>query len=263
MKALPPFHIVIPARYASQRFPKKLLASLDDKPVLQWVFELALKSGAQSVTIATDHTEIKRKAEEFGANTVMTSVDHENGTERLAEVAVIKRWEMNEIVVNLQGDEPLLPIPLIHNSVHALANDTEAEMATVACPIQLAKDAFNPNVVKVITDARSRALYFSRAPIPWDRDGFSGEKRVLTKGFPSFRHIGLYVYRVSLLNQYKKMPVSPLECWEKLEQLRFLHQGIKVQVAITKDMPPHGIDTPEDLDDLLKLVRTNRDRVGQ
>lgn len=255
MMTLPPFHIVIPARYASQRFPQKMLADLSGKPVVQWVYELALKAGAQSVTIATDHAAIETAAKAFGADVVMTRPDHENGTERLSEVAKLQGWLGDEIVVNVQGDEPLLPISLIHDAVRALAEDPESEMATVACPINRKEDIFNPSVVKVVCDAKGRALYFSRATMPWDRDGFADGANVIAEGYPALRHIGLYVYRVSLLDRYAQMPMSPLEKWEKLEQLRFLHQGIKVQVATTPKMPPHGVDTPEDLQALAKKLQ--------
>ncbi|MCB5160930.1 3-deoxy-manno-octulosonate cytidylyltransferase [Marinomonas algarum] len=251
--SLPNFHIVIPARYASQRFPQKLMADLGGKPVLQWVYELALKAGAQSVTIATDHNTIQTAAIEFGASVVMTRDDHENGTERLAEVAEKMGWQGGDIVVNVQGDEPFLPVELIHAGVLALNNDQDAEMATIACPIEDKADFFNPNVVKVVCDDHQRALYFSRSPMPWDRDGFNDDSHrigVLPSDFPALRHVGLYVYRASLLARYADLPMSPLERWEKLEQLRFLHQGIKVQVAITQDLPTHGVDTPEDLEKL-------------
>ncbi|WP_425641549.1 3-deoxy-manno-octulosonate cytidylyltransferase [Marinomonas gallaica] len=251
---LPPFHIVVPARYASQRFPQKMLADLAGKPVVQWVYELALKAGAESVTIATDHELIFAAAKAFGADAVMTRDDHENGTERLAEVAMLKGWSGDEIVVNVQGDEPLLPIALIQDAVRALAEDDESEMATVACPIHRSEDIFNPSVVKVVCDAKGRALYFSRATMPWDRDGFAQEPKVISDGYPALRHVGLYVYRVSLLDRYAHMPMSPLEKWEKLEQLRFLHQGIKVQVAVTQELPPHGVDTPEDLQALTQKL---------
>lgn len=245
--SLPNFHIVIPARYASQRFPQKMLADLAGKPVVQWVYDLALNAGAESVTIATDHSAIFAAAQAFGADVVMTRDDHENGTERLAEVAQLKGWSGDEIVVNVQGDEPLLPITLIHDAVRALAEDDAAQMATVACPIHRAEDIFNPSVVKVVCDAKGRALYFSRATMPWDRDGFAQQPAEIDAEYPALRHVGLYVYRVALLDQYAHMPMSPLEKWEKLEQLRFLHQGIKVQVALTQELPPHGVDTPEDL----------------
>jgi 3-deoxy-manno-octulosonate cytidylyltransferase (CMP-KDO synthetase) len=253
MSNLPDFHIVIPARYASQRFPQKLMADLGGKPVLQWVYELALNAGAKSVTVATDHDVIEKTAIAFGAPVVMTRDDHENGTERLAEVADKMGWKADEIIVNVQGDEPFLPVALIHSCVMALNSDREAEMATVACAIDDAADFFNPNVVKVVCDEKQRALYFSRAPIPWDRDGFSKvEERQgrLPVDLPALRHIGLYVYRASLLVKYADLPMSPLERWEKLEQLRFLHQGIKVQVALADGLPMHGVDTPEDLDKL-------------
>ncbi|MEP0071645.1 MAG: 3-deoxy-manno-octulosonate cytidylyltransferase [Marinomonas sp.] len=252
-QGLPEFHIVIPARYASQRFPKKLMADLGGKPVLQWVYELSLKAGAQTVTVATDHEIIYQAALEFGASVIMTRDDHENGTERLAEVAAKMGWKDNEIIVNVQGDEPFLPIELIHSSVMALSRDNEAEMATVACVIDNVADLFNPNVVKVVCDEMQRALYFSRAPMPWDRDGFVGigsKEGYLPVDFPALRHIGLYVYRASLLSKYADLPMSPLERWEKLEQLRFLHQGIKVQVALADSLPMHGVDTPEDLEKL-------------
>ena len=254
---LPDFHIVIPARFASQRFPQKLMADLGGKPVLQWVHELSLKAGAKSVTIATDHQSIFDAATAFGAQVVMTRDDHENGTERLAEVASHMAWAGDEIVVNVQGDEPFLPVTLIHATVNALAQDAQSEMATVACRIDDMQDYLNPNVVKVVCDAKQRALYFSRAPIPYDRDGLAkmAQSNQTAEGFlpldlPVMRHIGLYVYRASLLNKYAELPMSPLERWEKLEQLRFLHQGIKVQVAIADSLPSHGVDTPEDLEKL-------------
>lgn len=251
--ALPAFHIVIPARYASQRFPKKLLALLAGKPILQWVYELALKAGASSVVIATDHEDIYSAVTDFGANVVMTRDDHENGTERLAEVAQLMGWYDNEIVVNVQGDEPLLPVSIIHNAVLALANDAQADMATMACRILKEDDFFNPNVVKLIVDDKDHALYFSRAPIPWDRDGFLNAK-TLNEAMPAYRHIGMYVYRARLLAEYCEMPMSPLEKWEKLEQLRLLHQGAKIKVAYAEGMPPHGVDTKEDLVKLNALM---------
>lgn len=251
---LPDFHIVIPARYASQRFPKKLLSTLVDKPVLQWVYELSLHAGAKSVVIATDHDTIFSAAKDFGANVVMTRDDHENGTERLAEVAEKMGWQANEIIVNVQGDEPLLPVAIIQQAVLALFQDQTADMATMACPIQSREDFFSPNVVKLVTDANNRALYFSRAPIPWDRDGFMNEQKALSSDMPAYRHIGLYVYRARLLAQYRQMPMSPLEKWEKLEQLRLLHQGVTITVAYADDMPPHGVDTQEDLQKLQRLL---------
>lgn len=256
-EVLPEFHIVIPARYASQRFPKKLLSTLVDKPVLQWVYELSLKAGAKSVVIATDHEQIFSAVSNFDANVIMTRDDHENGTERLAEVAEKMGWVGDEIIVNVQGDEPLLPVAIIHQAVRALAQDQEADMATMACPIRSAEDFFNPNVVKLVTDANNRALYFSRAPIPWDRDKFAVEKANLNDEMPAFRHIGLYVYRARLLTQYSQMPMSPLEKWEKLEQLRLLHQGVGITVAYATNMPPHGVDTPEDLEKLHTLLLAN------
>lgn len=257
---LPDFHIVIPARYASQRFPQKLLADLGGKPVLQWAHELALKAGAKSVTIATDHFAIEEVAKGFGASVVMTKDDHENGTERLAEVADKMGWTEDEIIVNVQGDEPFLPVTLIHSAVAELEADVESELSTVACSITSEKDFFNSNVVKVICDNQHRALYFSRSPIPWDRDGFAkkelGGDMPLKADFPAYRHVGLYVYRASLLAKYAGLAKSPLEIWEKLEQLRFLHQGIKVKVALVDQLPPHGVDTLQDLEELRKLLGT-------
>lgn len=253
---LPDFHIVIPARYASQRFPKKLLAKLVDKPVLQWVYELALRAGANganSVVIATDHEEIFSAATGFGAKVIMTRDDHENGTERLAEVAEKMGWQGTEVIVNVQGDEPLLPISIIHQAVQALAGDVGADMATVASRIHDIQDVMNPNVVKLVTNYQNRALYFSRAPIPWDRDGFA-DTEALDPAMPVYRHIGLYAYRAELLSRYSSMPISPLEKWEKLEQLRLLHQGVHVAVSYADDIPPHGVDTPADLEKLHTLL---------
>ncbi|ADZ92589.1 3-deoxy-manno-octulosonate cytidylyltransferase [Marinomonas mediterranea] len=256
MTNLPDFHIVIPARYASQRFPKKLLQDLGGKPVLQWVFELAKKAGAKSVTVATDHKLIYDAAASFGADVLMTREDHENGTERLAEVALAKGWSDDEIVVNVQGDEPFLPIGLVHNAVAALAGDTVSEMATVACKIDQVDELFNPNIVKVVLSDKNRALYFSRSPMPWDRERFDSARTsiALSDDYVAYRHVGLYVYRVGLLARYAGMAVSPLEKWEKLEQLRFLHHDVNIQVAIAESLPPHGVDTIEDLETLRHLI---------
>lgn len=250
---LPKFHIVIPARYASQRFPKKMLADLLGKPLVQWVYELALKAGAETVTIATDHNDIYKAAQGFGADVLLTSNEHSNGTERLAEVAKLKAWKNDEIIVNLQGDEPLMPIELVHKAVYALIADKASEVATVSSPIYSSEDFLNPNVVKVVTNCEGRAIYFSSAPIPWERDKVLDDDAT-SEAIQAYKHVGLYVYRASLLARYSSMPHSPLEVLEKLEQLRFIDQDVKIQVASAEQAPPHGVDTKENLEEIRKFL---------
>jgi 3-deoxy-manno-octulosonate cytidylyltransferase (CMP-KDO synthetase) len=241
------FRVVIPARYASTRLPGKPLADIGGRPMVVRVLERALASGAADVQVATDHPEVRDAVLAAGGRALMTRADHPSGTDRLAEVASTLGWRDEDIVVNVQGDEPLIPSVLIAAVARALAADPEAAIATAAHPVVDAAEAFNPNVVKVVCDARGRALYFSRAPIPWARDAWSGGERSLPAGLPVWRHVGLYAYRVSFLRRYTTLAPAPIEQWESLEQLRALWHGFPIRVLPLEAAPPAGVDTAEDL----------------
>lgn len=242
------FKIVIPARYASTRLPGKPLLEIAGKPMLQHVYESALSSGADDVIIATDDERIETLARGFNATVCMTSVDHSSGTERLAEVAETLQWDDAVIVVNVQGDEPLMPAALISQVAEDLANNETAAVATLAYPVETPEEADNQNVVKVVRDRYGYAMYFSRALIPCDRDG---------DGVGSLRHIGLYAYRSGFLKHYRQLEPSPLENIERLEQLRVLWHGLKIHVGIATEMPGPGVDTMEDLKYVEKLLSEN------
>ncbi|MDH3985566.1 MAG: 3-deoxy-manno-octulosonate cytidylyltransferase [Gammaproteobacteria bacterium] len=243
------FKVVIPARYASTRLPGKPLLKIGGRPMLQYVHEQALQSGADEVIVATDDQRIQDAANGFGATVCMTSVTHESGTERLAEVAEQMAWDDQSIVVNVQGDEPLLPPALIRQVAEGLAGHPQAAVATLAYPIEQADEVTDPNIVKVVLDNAGYALYFSRAPIPCRRDAsFTADVP------PSLRHIGLYAYRAGFLKSYQQLQPSPLEGAEKLEQLRVLWHGLKIFVAIASEMPGHGVDTESDLQRIEKLL---------
>ncbi len=242
-----PYKIVIPARFASTRLPGKPLIKLAGKPMIQHVYERARATGIEEVVIATDDDRIEAVAKEFGAEVVMTSADHENGTERIAEVARIKGWSQDSVIVNLQGDEPLIPQSLIELTAQGLIDHPEAGMSSLCTPLSVDSDAFNPNVVKVVLDKQNFAMYFSRASIPWDRDAYSVGLNNMTKKMPVFRHIGMYGYRVSFLNQYTQMEACALEATESLEQLRALWYGVKIHMSVIEQAPGHGVDTLEDV----------------
>lgn len=242
------FQVVIPARYASSRLPAKPLADIAGKPMIVRVLERALASGAEDVWVATDHPEILAVVEAAGGQAVETRADHPSGTDRLAEVVETLGWSDDTIVVNLQGDEPLMDPELIAAVARELAEDSEAAIATASHPLQSADEFFNPNVVKVVSDERGRALYFSRAPIPWARDAFAVGRSALPAGLPARRHIGLYAYRASFLRRYAGLAPSPLEGWEALEQLRALWHGYAIRVLETAEAPAAGVDTAEDLE---------------
>ncbi len=244
---MPPFHVVIPARYASTRLPGKPLADIGGKPMVVRVLERARLSGADSVWVATDHQQVFDAVREAGGDVLMTRSDHATGTDRLAEVVATLQWPDDAIVVNLQGDEPQIDPALIVSVARALAGDGDAAIATAAHPLHDAGDFFNPNVVKVVCDSRGRALYFSRAPIPWARDAFCADRSRLPDALPVLRHIGMYAYRAAFLRRYAHLSISPLEQWEALEQLRALWHGYRIQVLTVAEAPPAGIDTPEDL----------------
>lgn len=241
------YKIVIPARFGSSRLPGKPLIELAGKPMVQHVYERALEAGVSEVVIATDDQRIFDKATSFGANVVMTREDHENGTERIAEVAEKMGWRDEDVIVNLQGDEPLIPKNLIKQTADGLLHHPNAGMSSLCTPIDHEDDAFDPNVVKAVLDNNGFALYFSRAPIPWDRDHYKVDNPSITNLAPVYRHIGMYGYRVSFLKEYVNMEQTPLETVECLEQLRALCYGVKIHMSIIDQPPGHGVDTPDDV----------------
>jgi len=236
------FKVVIPARYASARLPGKPLLDIAGKPMVVRVAEQAKKSDANEIVIATDFEKIMQAAGEYDLKAVMTRIDHASGTDRIAEVAQKLGWSDNEIVVNVQGDEPLIDPQLIRDVATHLAESKDAVMATACHVIHDEASLLNPNVVKVVIDANSNALYFSRAPIPYPRD--DAHKQNIN----AYRHIGIYAYRVGFLKKYAALTPSELEKIESLEQLRVLHHGYKIGVAITQNAPARGVDTQDDLD---------------
>lgn len=238
------YSIIIPARFASTRFRGKPLALLGDKPVLQHVYERACESQAERVIIATDDHRIEAAAVAIGAEVCVTSPDHDSGTERLAEV--IRRYQMadDEIIVNVQGDEPFMPVECIDQVAELLSEDSQCGMSTLCHVISTKEEIENPHFVKVVMDEQGYAMYFSRAPIPWDRDG---EEHGLHESL-YYRHIGLYAYTAGFLRQYIEMQPCGLEKIEALEQLRVLWHGEKIRVGITDYETGMGIDTPEDLE---------------
>ncbi|MDH4162372.1 MAG: 3-deoxy-manno-octulosonate cytidylyltransferase [Nitrospirota bacterium] len=245
---------VIPARFGSTRFPGKSLASIQGRPMIQWVYERTKRSALlDRVIVATDDVRIRDAVMMFGGEAMMTSVDHATGTDRIAEVAGILDCD---IVVNVQGDEPLIRHEMIDEAVRPLADDPLIPMGTIATLITDQKETTDPNVVKVVMDKKGFALYFSRAPIPWDRDGI-GISGQLASPVERYKHIGLYVYRREFLLSYAKMPSTPLEESEKLEQLRALEQGYRIRVVVTKHQS-FGVDIPDDLSKILKCLEEGR-----
>lgn len=252
MTVMTAFSVVIPARFASTRLPGKPLADIAGKPMVVRVAERAALSGAASVVVATDHDGVAEAVRAAGFEAVLTSPDCASGTDRLAEVATRKAWRDDAIVVNVQGDEPLIQPELIRATAARLAERPEAAMATVCHRLADAAEVFNPNVVKVVLDARDDALLFSRAPIPWARDAWSEQaradgERVIPADLPVFRHVGLYAYRVGFLKIYPGLAQPALERFESLEQLRALWHGYRIAVVRTAMAGALGVDTPEDL----------------
>lgn len=241
------FRVVVPARYASTRLPGKPLADIAGKPMVVRVVEAAQRSGAFEVWVATDDRRVADAVLAHGQRVAMTAPFHASGTDRIAEVAEAFGWLDDDIVVNVQGDEPLIDPALVADVAQALAADPAAAIATAAHAIADAAEFLNPNVVKVATDAAGRALYFSRAPIPWPRDAFAVSRDELPAGFGARRHIGLYAYRVSFLRRYGRLAPAPLEQAESLEQLRALWHGFHIRVIDCLHAPAAGVDTPEDL----------------
>jgi 3-deoxy-manno-octulosonate cytidylyltransferase (CMP-KDO synthetase) len=245
------FKVVIPARHASTRLPGKPLLDIAGKPMVVHVVEQAIASGAEEVVVATDHEEILQAVQGSGYQAVMTRVDHVSGTDRIAEVAGIYGWSDSTIVVNVQGDEPLIEPALIREVAQNLADHPEAAIATACHPLHDRASVFNPNIVKVVTDKLGYAMYFSRAPIPYARDAYADGQREgegeLPQGLAVFRHIGLYAYKASFLHAYAQLAVSPVEQAESLEQLRAMWHGYRISVAVTAHAPATGVDTAEDL----------------
>lgn len=251
------FYVVIPARYASTRLPAKPLKDIAGKPMIQHVYERACKSAAREVIIATDDERIEVAAKAFGARVCMTLPTHNSGTDRLQEVTRHLQLQDDDIVVNVQGDEPLIPSSVINQVATNLAKAPNASVATLSEPIHSLDDFRNPNIVKVVADIGGRALYFSRAPIPWPRDHFAQANiQNLPQDFPCQRHIGIYAYRVALLNRFVGWPQAPLERIESLEQLRVLWQGENIHVAEACEAVPGGVDTQADLQRVKQLLES-------
>jgi len=238
------FVAIIPARFASTRLPGKPLVDIHGKPMVVHVMERARESGAERVIVATDNEQVARAVAAAGGEVCMTRADHHSGTERLAEVIERYQFPDDTVIVNVQGDEPLIPPVIIRQVADNLAKNT-AGMATLAVPIVSAEEAFNPNAVKVVMDAQGYALYFSRATIPWDRERFAASCETIGDHF--LRHIGIYGYRAGFIRRYVSWEPSPLEQIELLEQLRVLWYGEKIHVDVAKAIPSVGVDTPEDL----------------
>lgn len=250
------FTVIIPARYASSRLPRKPLLDIADKPMIQHVWEKAQQAGAERVIIATDHPEIEAVARQFGAEVCMTSDKHNSGTERLAEVIEKMGIADSEIIVNVQGDEPLIP-PVVVSQVAQNLDTHQVNMATLAVKLTHRDELFNPNVVKAVTDKNGMALYFSRATIPFGRDHFPDcdDDFVLQNNY--LRHIGIYAYRAGFVKQYVAWQPTQLEQLESLEQLRALWYGEKIHLALAKEAPQVGVDTAEDLERVRHILTSH------
>jgi 3-deoxy-manno-octulosonate cytidylyltransferase (CMP-KDO synthetase) len=240
------FHVIIPARLAASRLPGKPLLMIGKQPLVQWVWQSAMASGAKSVLIAADDEAICSVARGFGAQCLMTSPQHASGTDRIAEVVQVKGFAPEEVVVNLQGDEPMMPPQVVARVAKAVADDLAADIATAVAPIASLREFLDPNCVKALRGSDGQALYFSRAPVPWPRDQVTANQPTSFAG--AWRHIGIYAYRVGSLLQFAAWPPTPLETTEKLEQLRALEHGMRIQLVALTESPPVGVDTPEDLE---------------
>ncbi|MCP4634968.1 MAG: 3-deoxy-manno-octulosonate cytidylyltransferase [Methyloversatilis sp.] len=242
------FKVVIPARHASTRLPGKPLLDIGGLPMIVRVAQRAALSGADALVVATDHEGIADAVRAHGFEAVMTRSDHATGTDRIAEVAEQLGWSPATVVVNVQGDEPLIDPDLIRQVAQALDQDPESSIATASSAITDSADFFNPAVVKVICDIHGRAMYFSRAPIPWARDAFAASRDTLPAGLGAQRHIGIYAYRVRFLQRNARLDPAPMEQVEALEQLRALWHGYRIRVVADVPMPHAGVDTPDDLE---------------
>ncbi len=243
------FKVVIPARYASQRLPGKPLLPIGGRPMVQHVYQRAVESGASQIIVATDDARIADEVEAFGGEVCMTSAAHASGTDRIGEVASVQGWSDDEIVVNLQGDEPLMPPGLLQQVADVLEQHSKADMATLAVPLDDPEQLFDHHVVKVVSDQDGYALYFSRATIPWKRDEFDPHATVQSEWLSGIRrHLGIYAYRVRFLKGYANLGVAPIERMEALEQLRVLWHGGRIAVGTATETPPLGVDTADDLE---------------
>lgn len=243
---MPAFKVVIPARHASTRLPGKPLLDIGGKPMVVRVAEQAAASGAQQILIATDHESILAAAVQHGFQACMTRADHASGTDRIAEVGAREGWGDDTIVVNVQGDEPLIPPALIRAVAQHLQDHSECAIATACHPVHDEASMRNPNIVKAVLDKQGNALYFSRAPIPWPRDAWANNQP-LPPTVEVLRHIGIYAYRAGFLKAYGQLAPAPIEQTEALEQLRALYHGYRIGVTITQEAPPAGVDTEQDL----------------
>ncbi|MGP4842613.1 3-deoxy-manno-octulosonate cytidylyltransferase [Marinobacter sp. 1Y8] len=262
------FSVVIPARFASTRLPGKPLLDIGGRPMIEHVYLRARESEAERVIIATDDSRIFDVCRGFGAEVVMTAADHASGTDRLEEVVCSLSFPPDACIVNVQGDEPLIPPALINQVAANLQANPDAAIATLCEPIEDIEQALNPNVVKVVRDLKGFALYFSRAPIPWPRDAWgalvaNGANKTMPEGVDYFRHIGIYGYRVGLLHDFVTWSPSPLESSESLEQLRAMENGARIHVDVASEVPPGGVDTQQDLDRLRSIFASSPNKGAQ
>jgi 3-deoxy-manno-octulosonate cytidylyltransferase (CMP-KDO synthetase) len=240
------FHVIIPARFSASRLPGKPLLVIGDRPMIQWVWQCARASGAATVTIATDDDRVSESVRAFGADCLMTSPQHVSGTDRIAEVVRSKGFAAEDIVVNLQGDEPMMPPAVLEEVASALNSRPPFDIATAVAPIESLAEFLDTSCVKALRARDGRALYFSRAPVPWPRDHVAAGQPTRFAG--AWRHIGLYAYRARSLLQFASWLPTPLEEAERLEQLRALENGMQIFLVALPEAPPAGVDTPEDLE---------------
>ncbi len=254
-----PFVVVIPARFASTRLPGKPLLDIAGEPMIYHTWRQAKLSGAVRVIVATDDERIARAVQNFGGEVCLTAENHHSGTERIMEVIEKCQLPADTLVVNVQGDEPLIP-PVIIRQVAENLHASQAKMATLGVPIEDLEELFNPNVVKAVADAQGYAMYFSRAAVPWQRDAFATTPKTFEPQWQRYylRHIGLYAYRAEFVKQYVSWQPSPLENIESLEQLRVLWYGEKIHIALAKEVPAVGVDTPEDLEKVRQILASDK-----
>lgn len=250
------FTVIIPARYASTRLEAKMLQDIAGKPMIQHVYERAAKSGAARVIIATEDKRIEDAAKKFGAEVCLTSDKPRSGTERIAEVIEKLQIPDDEVIVNVQGDEPFIPSDCIHQTAMDLVAHPDAKISSLCEAIHDIEEVFTMHIVKVVLDHEGFALYFSRAPIPFDREGFAQKEKMFTKPNQYFRHIGIYAYRAGFVTDYVSMPITDIEQLESLEQLRALYYGARIHLAISEHHVPAGVDTIEDLERVREFVKT-------
>lgn len=248
------FTVIIPARFESSRLPGKPLMDINGQPMIQWTWQQAKKSGADRIIIATESKEVQSVCESFGAEVCLTGDHHQSGTERIAEVIEKSGLQKDDIIVNVQGDEPMLPPELIHQVAEGLEYNPQIPMATLCEPIEDVETVFDPHAVKVSRNAANLAINFSRAPLPWSRDTFLTDSKTLPDNWPYKRHIGLYAYRAGFVQQYVEWPECALEQVEKLEQLRVLWHDESILVLDALCDAGVGVDTPEDLEQVRQLL---------